>query len=105
MGYHVELSDRAFEDLSRLYKRIDAENSEQALEWFEGLERQILKLDENPGRGVRTREDETLRQIFYGRGRNVYRVIYEIDATQSLVKVIHVRFGARRAFDPASVRK
>ena len=103
MAYRVVLSRRALADLSRLYKRIGARENDEARVWFEGLETRIRNLDENPRRGVSMREDGQRRQLVYGQGRNIYRVIYEVDVESLLVKVLHVRFGARKDFDPKAI--
>ena len=68
--------------------------------WLAGLERAIASLDQNPARNPAIREDARYRHLLYGRGRNVYRVIYEIDAPERAVVVIHIRHGARDAFPP-----
>ena len=100
MAYRVELTERAIRDLRRLFRGIDAENSVQARAWFNGLERRILSLDQNPARGAVTSEDAGLRQLLYGRRRNVYRIIYNIDERNSVVTIIHIRHAARDAFTP-----
>jgi plasmid stabilization system protein ParE len=103
-AYRVDLTDRAARDLRHLYRTINAENSAQARAWFNGLERIILSLDQNPARGVVIREDANLRQLLYGRRRYVYRIIYAIDEPGSVVTVLHIRRGARDALTPGEVR-
>ncbi len=98
MAYRVELTERVARDLTHLYQTINAENPTQAYAWFNGLERVILSLDENPARGPVTFEDASLRHLLYGRGRNIYRVIYAIDPGRHVVTVLHIRHGARDAF-------
>jgi toxin ParE1/3/4 len=94
MAFRVEISARAARDLDRLYQYINATDAQQAREWFEGLERLILSLAENPARGAFAPEDNQLRQVLYG-GRRIYRVIYAIDETHALVTVLHIRHGAQ----------
>lgn len=72
----------------------------QAHAWFNGLERVILSLDENPARGSVIPEDAHVRHLLYGRRRNVYRIIYAIDERRCVVTVLHIRHGARDAFTP-----
>ncbi len=85
MAYRVDLTERAARDLRQLYRTIDAENFSQAHAWFNGLERVILSLDENPARGSVILEDAHLRHLLYGRRRNVYRIIYAIDERRRVV--------------------
>ena len=40
MVYLVKLATRAQRDLARLYRQIDADNSDLALKWYRVLERQ-----------------------------------------------------------------
>jgi toxin ParE1/3/4 len=100
MVYRVELTERAARDLTRIYRTINAANSAQADAWFNGLERVILSLGENPARGTVIPEDASLRHLLYGRRRNVYRIIYAIDERSHVVTVLHIRYGARDAFTP-----
>jgi toxin ParE1/3/4 len=79
MAYRVDLTERAARDLRRLFRIIEAESSPQARTWFNGLEKLILSLDENPARGPVISEDPRPRHLLYGRRRNVYRIIDAID--------------------------
>jgi len=63
MAYHVEVTDRAVRDLAIIHRRIEAESSAQAEQWFNGLEKAILSLEEYPTRVPLTPEDRTLRQL------------------------------------------
>jgi toxin ParE1/3/4 len=100
MTYRVDLTDRAVRDLRRLYLTINAADSMQASAWFNGLERAVLSLDEQPARCPATPEDGDLRHLLYGRRRHRYRIIYMIDDGNRVVTVLHIRHGARDAFLP-----
>ncbi len=100
MAYRVDLTGRAQRDLRRLYRIINAEYSTQARTWFNGIEAQILSLDEHPARNPTIPEDRNLRHLLYGRGRNVHRIIYTIDEPSRIVSVLHIRHGSQDAFDP-----
>jgi toxin ParE1/3/4 len=102
-AYRVDLTDRAARDLRHFYRAIDAENSAQACAWFNGLERVILSLDQNPARGTAVGENANLRQLLFGRRRYIYRIIYAIDEPGSVVTVLHIRHGARDVFVPSDV--
>jgi mRNA-degrading endonuclease RelE of RelBE toxin-antitoxin system len=41
-----------------------------------------------------------LRQLRFGKKRNVYRIIYSIDEQRQIVTVLHVRHSAQGAFAP-----
>jgi mRNA-degrading endonuclease RelE of RelBE toxin-antitoxin system len=82
----------------RIYATINAEDSQLARIWFNGLERAILGLDEHPARGATIPEDGDLRHLLYGRKGHRYRIIYAIDEGAQSVTVLHIRHGARDAF-------
>ena len=96
MTYRVELTARAGRDPRHLYRTINAADSRQAHDWFNGLEAAVSSLDENPARSPRTPEDEGLRHLLHGSGRYVYRILYTIDEDRRVVTVLHIRHGARR---------
>ena len=100
MAYRVDLTERAARNLRRLYRTIDAHDSVQARIWFNGLEKAILSLHEHPARGAVVPEEDSLRHLLYGRGRDRYRIIYSIDERNRVVTVLHIRHGARDAFTP-----
>jgi len=98
MPYRVDLTERAARDLRRIYATTNAEDSQRARIWFNGLERAILGLDEHPARGAASPEDGDLRHLLYGRKGHRYRIIYAIDEVVRVVTVLHIRHGARDAF-------
>lgn len=100
MTFLVELTNRADRDLRRIYQRINAENSRQARDWFNEPEAAVLSLDRNPARGAVTPEDRALRELRFGRKRNVYRIIYSIDERRHTVAMLHIRRAAQDAFTP-----
>ncbi len=100
MAYRVDITQRAERDLDRIYLTIEADSSEQARVWFNGLERTVLSLDEHPARGAPIPEGGALRHLLYGRKGHRYRIIYAIDEASSSVTVLHIRHGARDAFQP-----
>jgi toxin ParE1/3/4 len=98
MTYRVDLTPRAGRDLRRIFRDIDARESSQARDWFNGLEAALLSLDEHPARGAIIPEGENFRHLLYGRKPHVYRIIYAIDDAGGVVSVLHIRHGGRDAF-------
>jgi toxin ParE1/3/4 len=98
MAYRVNITLRAERDLEHLYRAIDAEGSEAARKWYEGLKRQILSLEKLPNRCPVTPERKTARHLLYGRKPHVYRVIYRVLERRKVVEVLHIRHGARNRF-------
>ncbi len=95
--------ERALSDLAYLYERVNAENSEAAAQWFNGLEEAIHSLEEQPARCPLTPESNKYRHLLYGRKPHVYRVIYRILEKQKHVEVLHIRHGTMRGFEPDRV--
>jgi plasmid stabilization system protein ParE len=66
--------------------------------WFDRFERAILSLsvfpERHPALPKLSTPNSIVRQLLFGRRRNVYRVFYKIIG--ATVRVIHVRHGARR---------
>lgn len=81
-----------------LYARKNAAGSAAAARWFNRLERAICTLEAYPRRGPPApearRSGKPLRHLLYGKKPHVYRVIYEINEPEKLVRVITIRHGA-----------
>jgi plasmid stabilization system protein ParE len=99
MAYRVEVTQRAVRDLRRIYQTINAGYADQAAAWFNGLESLVLSLEDHPLRGASVPEKGDLRQLLYGAKPNVYRIIYAFNEPGGVVRVLHIRHGARQ--DPA----
>ncbi len=103
MAYLVELTLRAERDLDYLYQRISAaDDSAAATRWLKGLEEAIYTLERLPRRCPVAPESRKakrrLRQLLYGAKRDVYRVIYEIDESSKVVRVLTIRHAAMDKF-------
>jgi toxin ParE1/3/4 len=96
MTYRVELTARASRNLRRIFRHINAQSSLQANAWFNDLEAAILSLDQHPERSPVTPENGALRHLLFGKKPNVYRVIFAIDRRAQIVRVLHIRHGARQ---------
>jgi plasmid stabilization system protein ParE len=98
MAYLVRIALRAELDLDAIYTAVDAEHSQSAFRWFNGLARALHSLEENPERCPVTAEDAQLRHLLYGKKPHVYRIIYRLSEEQQDVEILHIRHGARQAF-------
>ena len=101
MTYLVELSERARRDLEMLYFEKNVAESVSANAWFNGLEAAIEDLCHLPIRCPIAPETKsssrTLRHLLYGKKPHVYRVIYEVNESQKLIKIYHIRHGAMQS--------
>ena len=97
LAYVVSLTSRAERDLVQLFEEINVAHSDAARAWYQGLKKKILNLEKHPNRCPVTPENDDCRHLLYGRGRNVYRVIYRVFGEQ--VEVLHIRHSARRKIE------
>jgi toxin ParE1/3/4 len=97
MRYLVRLTDRALRDMEAIYKFMEADSSENAFVWFNGLAEAIYSLERFPERASVIPEDKKLRHLLFGKKPNTYRIIYAVDKRNKAVNVLHIRHGARTA--------
>ena len=68
--------------------------------WFNALERAFLPLDQHPKRCSVAPEsfdpDHPIRVLTYGRKPHAYRIFFTVDDDAEIVRVLHVRRGARQ---------
>jgi toxin ParE1/3/4 len=103
MAYLVSVTARAGRDLSHLYRKINAEQSDAALKWYRGFRDAILSLEDQPNRCPVTPESGKVRHLLYGNKPHIYRAIYRILEKEKRVEVLHIRHGARRRFKKSDV--
>lgn len=100
MAYRVDIAKNAEADLEELYLWVVQRAPQQGAAWFNGLERAVLLLDQHPERCPVAAEsidpDHPVRVLSYGRKPHVYRVFFTVDHDSGVVRVVHVRHGARR---------
>ena len=108
MAYRVELAKNAEAELEELYLWVVERAPNQGAAWFNGLERAILSLEQLPKRCRIAPEsfdpDQPVRVFNYGRSRHVYRVFFTVDETAKVVRVVHIRRGARQNATPGELR-
>jgi plasmid stabilization system protein ParE len=87
------------------YLWISRRSPEKAGQWYAGLLQAIGSLCELPHRCSLAREnayfEEEVRQLLYGRGRTVYRILFVIREPvaadeKASIRILHVRHGAQR---------
>jgi plasmid stabilization system protein ParE len=98
MPYLVRLTDRALRDLEAIYEFIEATTSERAFAWFSELVEAIYSLERLAERGAVVPGHKKLRQLFFGKKPDTYRIIYTVYKHNRAVNVLHIRHGAGDAF-------
>ena len=98
MTYHVILQRLAVQDLDDAFVWAARKAPVTAARWFDRFQAALQRLDTNPQRCPRAREqhlvDIELREILFGKTPNVYRVIFMID--RDTVRVLRIRRAQRR---------
>jgi len=102
MKYRVEISSVAEAEADRTFLRLSQFTSPaQASQWYSGLLIAIESLSVMPKRCPLARENEhfsqEIRQLLYGRGRNLYRILFTILETEeiSIVRILHIRHSSQ----------
>lgn len=107
MAYRVVLADSAKADADAIYKRVVTAASHQGPLWFEELIDCLHSLDHLPFRCPLAREAakarRELRCLLFGRRRNRYRILYEVDEAQKTVWILHINHGARQDMEPEDI--
>lgn len=103
MAYVVKITPHGEHDLALLYRQVNAEDSDAAMEWYLGIKKAILSLEQQPNRCPLTRKKDKLRHLLYGHKPHIYRVIYRVFEKQKQVEVLHIRHGARRKLKPSDL--
>lgn len=97
MAFQVEITPIAEAQIDRTYRWYRERNPELADLWFRGLMNVIATLQEKPQRCTLAVEheifSEEVRQLLYGKTKNVYRVLFTIRNTT--VYVLYVRHSAQ----------
>jgi plasmid stabilization system protein ParE len=107
MPYRVELAKSAEVQLEELYLWLVERAPSQGAAWFNGLEQAILSLEHLPKRcriaAESLDQDQPVRVLNYGRSPNVYRLFFTVDERAKVVRVVHVRRGARQRPAPVEL--
>jgi len=113
MAYRVDISPSALQDAEDAYLWIKEQSLTRAGVWYEGLLKAIFSLEEMPARCPIAPESEVIgiviRQLFYGRKNNRYRILFAIgydDANrEDVVRIFRIRHSARPRLTPEEVEE
>ena len=98
MTFRVVLQRLAIEDLDDAFAWAARRAPATATRWLDRFQATLQRLDTNPQRCPRAREqrklDAELREIHFGKRPNVYRVVFLIDG--DTVRVLRIRRAQRR---------
>jgi plasmid stabilization system protein ParE len=98
----VIVQPSAQQEMEAAYEWIAGRALLTAARWYNGLLQVLKSLADNPQRCPLAPEDEyfpeEIRNLLYGRRKNIYRVIFTIRGDS--VHVLHFRKAARRTLRP-----
>ena len=107
MAYRVVLADSAKADAYAIYDRVVTAAPNRGPLWFEELMDWLYSLDHLPLRCPLAREAEKARReircLLFGKRRNVYRILYEVEQASKTVWILHIRHGARGDMEPEEI--
>ncbi|NEP00956.1 MAG: type II toxin-antitoxin system RelE/ParE family toxin [Symploca sp. SIO2E9] len=97
MTFQVEITPIAEAQIEQAYQWYRERNPQFADSWFRGLMNAIATLQKKPRRCTLAVEHEIfpeeLRQLIYGKSKNIYRVLFTIRETT--VYVLYLRHSAQ----------
>ncbi len=97
MAFQVEITPIAEAQIQQAYRWYRERNPEFADRWFRGLMNAIATLHEKPQRCALAVEHEIfpeeVRQLLYGKAKNVYRVLFTI--RNATVYALYIRHSAQ----------
>ena len=103
MKYRIEISSIAETEADSAFLRLSQiTSSTQASQWYSKLLEAIESLSQMPKRCPLARENkyfsQEIRQLLYGRGRNLHRILFTIleDQEVSTVRILHIRHGTQQ---------
>jgi len=96
--YQIIIQPEAEKAIEEAYLWFSNYSPRQARTWIEGLYKAIMSLQEKPFRCSLAFENNffeaEIRQLIYGKGRNIYRVLFTV--TDDTVQVLFVRHAAQK---------
>jgi plasmid stabilization system protein ParE len=96
--YQVIIQPTAQKAIEEAYFWLGNYSPSNARRWLEGLHKEILSLEKSPYRCPLAFEnnffDEEIRQLVYGKERNIYRILFTI--VDDSVQVLFVRHAAQK---------
>jgi plasmid stabilization system protein ParE len=105
MSFTVRLTRRALADIDAGVAYRAQRSAAAAARWRAGLLARVADLEQSPDRCPLADEAEDLglelRELLYGRRRNVYRILFTIDG--QTVNILRVRHAAQDRLTPEDV--
>lgn len=102
MTVRVEITRTAVREIEGRYERIKDQGRNSAEKWRAGLIEAIEALETNPEMYPEAPEAEWygkgLREFYYGKRRNTYRILFEVRGT--FVYILRVRHGRQDLLQP-----
>lgn len=106
MSYRIKISSVAEAEVDSVFLRLSQITSpDQARQWYDGLLKAIESLSTLPNRCSLAKENEyfsqEIRQLLYGKKRNVYRILFTVLEESSTVRILHIRHSSQSVIGEA----
>ena len=99
MTYRVDISIPALQDAESAFLWIRDYNLVNAKIWYEGLLTAVFSLEQSPSRCPIAPESKFLnreiRQQLYGKPRQSYRIFFEIQENEKVVRIYRIWHSSR----------
>jgi plasmid stabilization system protein ParE len=102
MEYRIEMASIAESEANQAFLSIiQVTSTENAKKWDQGLLKKIESLGTMPKRCPLAPENEyfsqEIRQLLYGKGKNLYRILFTIIESKNppIVRILHIRHSAQ----------
>jgi plasmid stabilization system protein ParE len=106
VSFHIEITRTAAREVEQRYDDLSARSKPAAERWRSGLLKAVEALGQNPERCPQAPEAEwhgdSLRELYYGRRRNTYRILFEVRG--STIYILRVRHGRQDYLNPEELR-
>jgi plasmid stabilization system protein ParE len=97
MAFKLKVTRRAMAEAYQTYEWLAKQSTSAAAKWIGDLFAKIETLKKNPERCPLAEESpefkQEIRELLFGRGRNVHRVLFTV--RDSTVVVLYIRHSAR----------
>src|SRR5262249_24477824 len=102
MAYRFRIAPEALDDADRVFAWLAKRSPRKARQWYTGLFDAIETLKVHPHRCSLAPESDAfqqeIRQLFYGKRRSVYRILFTIRGDE--IHVFRIRHGAQAFLEP-----
>ncbi len=109
MTYRIDFSSIAKAEADAAFLSFSQFTTDDRAQWYQGLIKAIVSLQEMPRRCPIAREDaffsQEIRQLLYGQGKQIYRILFTVLEDQPIptVRILYIRHAAQKTIGEPQV--